>query len=74
MSRYRTASHPGLTSIRALVMVAFLAVAAACSGGATSSSGGSSSGSGPMVVGILAPFTGQDAALGPAYFAGFNSA
>jgi ABC-type branched-subunit amino acid transport system substrate-binding protein len=70
VSRYRTASHRGLAGIRALVMVSLIGVAAGCSGGATSSSGGSSSGSGPMVVGILAPFTGQDAALGPAYFAG----
>jgi branched-chain amino acid transport system substrate-binding protein len=44
-------------------------MAAACSGSASNSGGGSSSGSGPMVVGILAPFSGQDALFGQAYFA-----
>ena len=69
MNRYRSACYRGLASVRALVVASLLLVAAACSGGASTSSGGSGSGSGPMVVGILAPFTGQDAALGPAYFA-----
>ena len=69
MSRYRAVSYRGRASLRALVLASFLVVAAACSGGA-SGGGGGSSGNGPMVVGILAPFTGQDAALGPAYFAG----
>src|SRR2546429_2947854 len=69
VSRYRAVSKRGRASLRALVLATLLVVAAACSGG-TSSGGGGSSGSGPMVVGILAPFTGQDAALGPAYFAG----
>jgi branched-chain amino acid transport system substrate-binding protein len=54
-----------MNRIRSALMVVLVAVLAACSG----SSGSSSSGSSPLVVGILAPFTGQDAALGPAYFA-----
>ena len=40
--------------------------------GCGSGSGSSSSGSGntsPLLIGIVAPFTGADAALGPAYFA-----
>jgi ABC-type branched-subunit amino acid transport system substrate-binding protein len=40
--------------------------------GCGSGSGSSSSGSGntsPLLIGIVAPFTGPDAALGPAYFA-----
>ncbi|MDQ6773387.1 MAG: ABC transporter substrate-binding protein [Candidatus Dormibacteraeota bacterium] len=43
-------------------------VLAACSG-ATGSSGSSGGASGPMLVGVIAPFTGADAGLGPAYFA-----
>jgi ABC-type branched-subunit amino acid transport system substrate-binding protein len=39
---------------------------AAC-GGSTSTGGGL--GSGPLLVGIIAPFTGADAGLGPAYYA-----
>jgi ABC-type branched-subunit amino acid transport system substrate-binding protein len=54
-----------MNRIRSALVVVLMAVIAACSG----SSGSSSSGSSPLVVGILAPFTGQDAALGPAYFA-----
>jgi ABC-type branched-subunit amino acid transport system substrate-binding protein len=50
---------------RLAVMAAAAAVLAACS--TSSQSGGA--GNTPLVVGILAPFTGQDAALGPAYFA-----
>ena len=52
------------------VIAAVSLLGAACSGDSGGSGGsGSNSGSGPLVVGILAPFTGQDAALGPAYFA-----
>jgi branched-chain amino acid transport system substrate-binding protein len=49
----------------AVAGAALLAVAA-CGPSTTPSASGST---GPMVVGILAPFTGADAALGPAYFA-----
>jgi branched-chain amino acid transport system substrate-binding protein len=51
---------------RLAVMAAAAAVLAACSTSSQSGGGGNNS---PLVVGILAPFTGQDAALGPAYFA-----
>jgi branched-chain amino acid transport system substrate-binding protein len=51
---------------RLALMAAAAAVLAACSTSSQSGGGGNSS---PLVVGILAPFTGQDAALGPAYFA-----
>jgi neutral amino acid transport system substrate-binding protein len=49
--------------VGALVLACLLLLLSACGG---SSSRGSGS---PLVVGILAPFTGPDAALGPAYFA-----
>src|SRR6202171_30619 len=41
-------------------------VLAGCGG---SSSTGGGLGSGPLLVGIIAPFTGADAGLGPAYYA-----
>jgi branched-chain amino acid transport system substrate-binding protein len=56
----------GLSRAPAMLAAAAMLVLAACSG---SSSSGGGSGSSPLVVGILAPFTGADAALGPAYFA-----
>jgi branched-chain amino acid transport system substrate-binding protein len=62
MRRFAFGRGPALG--RAAVVAAVLSILAACSG---SSSGGT--GGAPLVVGILAPFTGQDAALGPAYFA-----
>jgi ABC-type branched-subunit amino acid transport system substrate-binding protein len=40
---------------------------AACGGGSTST--GSGLGSGALLVGVIAPFTGVDAGLGPAYYA-----
>jgi neutral amino acid transport system substrate-binding protein len=40
---------------------------AACGGGGTSTGGGL--GSGDLLVGVIAPFTGVDAGLGPAYYA-----
>ena len=52
-------------SLRRLGITAVAAgVLAACGG--SSSAGGNTS---PLLVGIIAPFTGVDAALGPAYFA-----
>src|SRR5258708_23911287 len=44
-----------------------IVVLAACGG--TSSTGGSGLGSGPLLVGVIAPFSGADAGLGPAYYA-----
>jgi ABC-type branched-subunit amino acid transport system substrate-binding protein len=67
MKRFR----PGATGARrvpTILVAAAVAALAACSGSSSSGSGGSGNTS-PLVVGILAPFTGQDAALGPAYFA-----
>src|SRR6202171_4623014 len=49
-------------------MAASLVVLAAC-GGTTSPPSGGGLGSGPLLVGVIAPFTGVDAALGPAYYA-----
>jgi len=49
-------------------LTAIAIVAAAC-GGSTSSSTGSGLGSGDLLVGVIAPFTGADAGLGPAYYA-----
>ena len=48
-------------------MIAALVVLAAC-GGTTSSTGGL--GSGKLLVGVLAPFSGADASFGPRYLAG----
>jgi len=56
-----------LGSMRA-ALTAIAIVAAAC-GGSTSSSTGSGLGSGDLLVGVIAPFTGADAGLGPAYYA-----
>jgi branched-chain amino acid transport system substrate-binding protein len=47
--------------------IASLLLVAAC-GGTTSSSGGL--GSGPLLEGVLAPFSGADASFGPRYLAG----
>ncbi|HVS48665.1 MAG TPA: ABC transporter substrate-binding protein [Candidatus Dormibacteraeota bacterium] len=41
---------------------------AACGGGSNTPTG-SGLGSGPLLVGVIAPFTGVDAGLGPAYYA-----
>jgi len=61
-SRHRVGRGLGLVSA-ALT----LGVAAAC--GSTTTGTGPSSNNSPLLVGIVAPFTGVDAALGPAYFA-----
>jgi hypothetical protein len=45
---------------------------AACGGGGSSSGGGL--GSGPLLVGVLAPFSGADASFGPRYLAGCYAA
>lgn len=62
MSTFR---HPAYPLRVALAAISILA-AAACGG---TSSGGSGLGSGNLLVGVLAPFTGADAGLGPAYYA-----
>jgi ABC-type branched-subunit amino acid transport system substrate-binding protein len=50
--------------VSAVAAIVFLA---ACGG--SSSTAGSGLGSGPLLVGVIAPFTGVDAGLGPAYYA-----
>jgi len=50
------------------VFSALVVLAVAACGGGTSSSGGGL-GSGDLLVGVIAPFTGADAGLGPAYYA-----
>jgi ABC-type branched-subunit amino acid transport system substrate-binding protein len=52
---------------RLVTSVAALLVLAACGGGTTTTGGGL--GSGDLLVGVIAPFTGVDAGLGPAYYA-----
>jgi branched-chain amino acid transport system substrate-binding protein len=56
-----------LGSMRVVLTAIAILVAAAC-GGSTSSTG-SGLGSGDLLVGVIAPFTGADAGLGPAYYA-----
>jgi branched-chain amino acid transport system substrate-binding protein len=51
----------------ALTVIAILATAAC--GGSTTGPTGSGLGSGDLLVGVIAPFTGADAGLGPAYYA-----
>jgi len=65
MDRFLSALRSGLGRAPALAIAAILAAA----GCGTSTAPAPSGGTGPMIVGILAPFTGADAALGPAYFA-----
>src|SRR5471030_3229284 len=48
------------------VLFAMLTLALAACGSSTS---GGSSNTSPLLIGDIAPFTGPDAALGPAYFA-----
>jgi ABC-type branched-subunit amino acid transport system substrate-binding protein len=54
--------HIGPAAVSAFAVL----VLAACGGG---SSSGGGLGSGDLLVGVLAPFSGADAALGPAYYA-----
>jgi ABC-type branched-subunit amino acid transport system substrate-binding protein len=51
---------------RRLAVLAIAIISAACG---TSSATGSGLGSGDLLVGVVAPFTGADAGLGPAYYA-----
>lgn len=58
--------RPQASSLR-VALAAVAIFAAACGGGTTG--GGSGLGTGDLLVGVLAPFTGADAGLGPAYYA-----
>ena len=55
--------HIGPAALAALAAL----LLGACGGGSSSSGGGL--GSGDLLVGVLAPFSGADAGLGPAYYA-----
>lgn len=57
-----------LGSMRVALAAIAIVGAAAC-GGSTQGSSGGGLGSGNLLVGVIAPFTGADAALGPAYYA-----
>ena len=57
----------GFEPFKVVSVVGAIVVLAACGGGSPSS--GSGLGSGALLVGVIAPFTGADAALGPAYYA-----
>ena len=61
MSTFRARRDLGRAAFSTLAIL----VLAAC-GGSTSSGGGL--GSGDLLVGVIAPFTGADAGLGPAYY------
>jgi len=57
----------GFEPYKVVSAVGAIVLLAACGGSNTSS--GSGLGSGPLLVGVIAPFTGADAGLGPAYYA-----
>jgi ABC-type branched-subunit amino acid transport system substrate-binding protein len=57
----------GFQPFKVVSALGAMVVLAACGGGGSSS--GSGLGSGPLLVGVIAPFTGADAGLGPAYYA-----
>lgn len=72
-------ARPGLARLGAIALAAIVLLAA-CSGATSTPSAAPSAAAAsaaaptataatPLVVGVLAPFTGPDAALGPAYFA-----
>ncbi len=63
MKAFQARTRFGQAVFSALVVLAV----AACGGGTSSSGGGL--GSGDLLVGVIAPFTGADAGLGPAYYA-----
>ena len=71
MNRFQPTVGQHLKSTQLLSAIAALVVLAACSG--TTSSGGGL-GSGPLLVGVLAPFSGADASFGPRYLAGCYAA
>jgi neutral amino acid transport system substrate-binding protein len=57
----------GFERFKVVSAVGAMVLMAACGGG--TSSGGSGLGTGDLLVGVIAPFTGADAGLGPAYYA-----
>ena len=57
----------GFQPVKFVSALGAILVLAACGGGGSSS--GSGLGTGPLLVGVIAPFTGADAGLGPAYYA-----
>ena len=61
------AVRPRLNRPQLISTIAALVVLVACGG---SSSSGTGLGSGPLLVGVLAPFSGADASFGPRYLAG----
>jgi ABC-type branched-subunit amino acid transport system substrate-binding protein len=63
---FQTAARHRWNATPAIPLAALLLLAA-CGGGTTST--GAGLGSGDLLVGVIAPFTGVDAALGPAYYA-----
>ncbi|HEY8839589.1 MAG TPA: ABC transporter substrate-binding protein [Candidatus Dormibacteraeota bacterium] len=67
MNRFQPGARQHLNLLRLFAVIAALVVLAAC-GGTTSSTGGL--GSGKLLVGVLAPFSGADASFGPRYLAG----
>jgi neutral amino acid transport system substrate-binding protein len=67
VNRFQPAVRHRLNPPRLFSAIAALVVLAAC-GGSSSSGGGL--GSGPLLEGVLAPFSGADASFGPRYLAG----
>src|SRR5713101_3693856 len=57
----------GFEPYKVVSAVGAIVLLAACGGGGSSS--GSGLGTGALLVGVIAPFTGADAGLGPAYYA-----
>ncbi|HEY8679449.1 MAG TPA: ABC transporter substrate-binding protein [Candidatus Dormibacteraeota bacterium] len=63
MRTFHPTARLGAVALSAITLL----VMAACGGGSTST--GAGLGSGDLLVGVIAPFTGVDASLGPAYYA-----
>jgi branched-chain amino acid transport system substrate-binding protein len=57
----------GFEPYKVVSAIGAIVLLAACGGGSSSSTG---LGSGPLLVGVLAPFSGADASFGPRYLAG----
>ncbi len=63
-----SAAHVRLRRLLAVPAVGLLLGLAACGNGPAGGTGGGL-GSGALLIGVIAPFTGADAGLGPAYYA-----
>jgi ABC-type branched-subunit amino acid transport system substrate-binding protein len=63
---FQTAARHRRSATRAIPLAAVLLLAAC---GSSNTPTGAGLGSGDLLVGVIAPFTGVDAALGPAYYA-----